>query len=77
MANTDVDAAPSLSEAMGLEKPMPSNGVAWIGRNLIVRNDRGSFSIWGEGIGWWGFGLSEEAARRHAELYQPPKEMEP
>jgi hypothetical protein len=71
VANADFSGE-SLSEAMGLEKPMPSNGVAWIGDNLIVKNDRGTFDIWAKGAGWWSFGLhSEESARRHAELYQP------
>lgn len=54
------------------ERPMPTNGIAWIRGNLVCRNNRDSYDIWGEGTGWWAFGLDRARALRLAEVYPAP-----
>jgi hypothetical protein len=52
-------------------KVRPSNFVAEINGHQIYRrvpDDRGRCDIWTPGTGWWAFGLSEEQARRQAEI---------
>ena len=49
-----------------------SNFVATINGHDIYRSDDGKrCNLWTAGVGWWGFDLSEESARRVAESVEP------
>lgn len=48
---------------------IPNNCILALNGNLVCKNDRDTFDIWGEGVGWWAYGLSEERARKIAEMY--------
>ena len=49
--------------------PRPLNFVAEVNGHHIYRNtDDVLCNIWTAGIGWWGFGLREDDARRHCAI---------
>jgi hypothetical protein len=52
----------------------PPNFVAEINGHQIYRAEGGErCNVWTPGVGWWAFGLPEDAARQLAATVQPPK----
>lgn len=50
-------------EVLREQAERPTNLVASVNGHDIYRNRSGRCDLWTDGVGWWAFDLSEEAAR--------------